>query len=40
MHHVTQSYGAGMIAAFAGITLSLGIVYWLLSKKSAIDGQL
>jgi len=35
-----EEYGPGMIAAFAGLMISLGLVYWLLGKKSLADDDL
>jgi len=33
----SSEYDAGMIAAYAGLTLSLGLVYWLINKRESAD---
>lgn len=35
-----DEYDAGIIAAYAGVALSLGIIYWLLSKRESEDKDL
>lgn len=35
-----KDYDAGMVAAYAGVGLSLGIIYWLLCQKKAKDKNL
>ena len=35
-----KDYDAGMVAAYAGVGLSLGLIYWLLSQKKAEDENL
>jgi len=35
-----KDYDAGMVAAYAGVGLSLGIIYWLLCQKKSEDKDL
>ncbi len=35
-----KEYDAGIMAAYAAIALSLGIIYWLLSKRESEDKDL